>query len=597
MCLASCICQFYTSIRRQRTNRTRPHDHWIRAHATPPAVNENVDLEHIPEQLDALAEDVANCARCLNEFPEFMDNACLVSFEGDLKYWASCLQEYQSQFRHPSVQRYLHDLVAEMGSIVTESLGLSRASSRLSQSTAVGSRLWSFRLVWYSPARNDKAHVLPQLQQPTASWVSHGSKLCIVHRVIEFPGGSDMDKTITAVIPRVLYGLLLHRPPFLCLCDSPTILTLITSLGMTSVSAWFVSERWTFHRHHGSKWLSDVLLGSKDHVMVLPGFNSYPDVRHGVKQLSSKTLSMFSKPHVDIVIPIPTPSMSPEPRSLVSAEASGPSVGKQLWLNALRAIKSQKAEVEPFLSRVTTPLQGIGLQTRLRCLQPVQDIPAHQALVRRLQFSADGKFLATSSWDRTCLIFRVEKTGCELHRVLAHARGFAGQVAWSPSGNILLIKVVKGIKIWTKDDVYQRTIERSGTVESIAWLPDNQTFLSVEGSDVIKWVLAEYHFGEMKLRDVAVAPDGIRLPAIGPLLSHATAYNQASLLERNDSSVWLNGEISPYNSSKGCLFNVTSQIPILNDVRDVKLELTLVQHSTPPPIKVANISSETLYQA
>jgi len=66
-----------------------------------------------------------------------------------------------------------------------------------------------------------------------------------------------------------------------------------------------------------------------------------------------------------------------------------------------------------------------GLVPRLRNMAPTQDIAAHTALVRHMQvsvkltgtfvsvvdgvsqFSPDGKFLATSSWDRTSVIFHV----------------------------------------------------------------------------------------------------------------------------------------------------------------------------------------------
>ena len=65
-----------------------------------------------------------------------------------------------------------------------------------------------------------------------------------------------------------------------------------------------------------------------------------------------------------------------------------------------------------------------GLVPRLQNMAPTQDIPAHAALVRHMQvsanqvvtfalvnhvpqFSPDGKFLATTSWDRTSVIFHV----------------------------------------------------------------------------------------------------------------------------------------------------------------------------------------------
>ena len=57
-------------------------------------------------------------ASCLNEFPEFCDeavNASIMAFEHDLKYWASCLGEFEGQFRFPGVVRYVHDLSTEIG--------------------------------------------------------------------------------------------------------------------------------------------------------------------------------------------------------------------------------------------------------------------------------------------------------------------------------------------------------------------------------------------------------------------------------------------------------------------------------------------------
>lgn len=62
-------------------NKTPPH-------VARPIVTENLDPERFPEQLEALAKDVITFLNCLNEFPEFMDeavNASIVAFEGDLK--------------------------------------------------------------------------------------------------------------------------------------------------------------------------------------------------------------------------------------------------------------------------------------------------------------------------------------------------------------------------------------------------------------------------------------------------------------------------------------------------------------------------------
>jgi hypothetical protein len=53
-----------------------------------PTIDETLDPESFPEQLEAFAEDVTTFLNCLNEFPEFTDeavNASILSFEADLK--------------------------------------------------------------------------------------------------------------------------------------------------------------------------------------------------------------------------------------------------------------------------------------------------------------------------------------------------------------------------------------------------------------------------------------------------------------------------------------------------------------------------------
>lgn len=89
-----------------------------------------------------------------------------------------------------------------------------------------------------------------------------------------------------------------------------------------------------------------------------------------------------------------------------------------------------------------------GLIPKLKALKPTQELYEHAGLVRHLQFSPDGKWLATCSWDRKAIIWKVEAT-VSLHRVLAHAgAGFLSQVAWSPNGKYLLTRTFRHVKVW-----------------------------------------------------------------------------------------------------------------------------------------------------
>ncbi|KDQ58352.1 hypothetical protein JAAARDRAFT_34151 [Jaapia argillacea MUCL 33604] len=221
-----------------------------------------------------------------------------------------------------------------------------------------------------------------------------------------------------------------------------------------------------------------------------------------------------------------------------------------------------------------------ALSQRLRSLQPTQEWQPHQALVRHLQFSPNGKFLATSSWDRTCQIFRV---GDQLaaHRTLAHPQGFIGQVAWSPSGNLLLTKLGRAVKVWTEDGVCRKTIDRKHDIHSIAWFPGGEAFLSVEGSNVIKMdlngkVLAMHVFNQMHLHDVSVTPDGRRILTVGTLICSADGLKPTrSRAEKR---------IIVYNLDKQ---DVEYQVPVLHEVRDITLarhgRLALVSHENKAP--------------
>ena len=134
-----------------------------------------------------------------------------------------------------------------------------------------------------------------------------------------------------------------------------------------------------------------------------------------------------------------TPPSSPEPKVEISAARARfmDLVRSAIMVNRLIGIGDEAKErvssslidgkaadrksvaiIMPRSSRVA------GLVPRLQNMGPTQDIAAHTALVRHMQvsanqvttfalvnrvpqFSPDGKFLATSSWDRTSVIFHV----------------------------------------------------------------------------------------------------------------------------------------------------------------------------------------------
>ncbi|KAL4079435.1 WD40-repeat-containing domain protein [Scleroderma citrinum] len=245
-----------------------------------------------------------------------------------------------------------------------------------------------------------------------------------------------------------------------------------------------------------------------------------------------------------------------------SASPLSPSGSSSATLNAVFSVKANRQG-----SEVVNNIRGsrfAHLIPKLKTLQPTQDLMAHSALVRYLEFSPNGKFLATSSWDRTSAIFRVGPQ-FETHRILAHVHGFVSQVAWSPSGHLLLTKINRVVKVWTEEGVCRRSIDRKSTIQAIAWLPGGDAFLSVEGSRVVKLdlngkVLDNYSFNRVSIHDVAITPDSVRLLCVGPILSSpAGLHPSKSRVEK---------QLLVYNMETK---QVENQTPVLNDVWDIML--------------------------
>ncbi|KAG8757759.1 hypothetical protein FRC11_004295 [Ceratobasidium sp. 423] len=225
----------------------------------------------------------------------------------------------------------------------------------------------------------------------------------------------------------------------------------------------------------------------------------------------------------------------------------------------------------------------------LRTLRSSQLLTEHVALVKNLQFSPDGQFLATSSWDLTVLIWRVGTgpSGELTHKLIhkAHVDGFVRQVAWSPNGEQLLTRQIKSIKVWNpKTGICERTIDRKRTVQAITWMPKGSGFVSIEwkmessrankrvyhmdnilGSDLVVvskdgTQLQEHHLPRLQVWDAAVVPDEERLVAVATLIR--TGQGRQPVKSRHEKRILI------YNLNTK---EIEDQVPLLQDVRYVTL--------------------------
>jgi len=103
----------YSSRRRAKARRSRNPSHMTR-----PTKLWTSEIEELPAEMEALAKDLHEFLDRLNDIPEFTDeavNASIMAFEGDLKYRASCLREFEGQLKFVAVAKYINDLSEDLG--------------------------------------------------------------------------------------------------------------------------------------------------------------------------------------------------------------------------------------------------------------------------------------------------------------------------------------------------------------------------------------------------------------------------------------------------------------------------------------------------
>ncbi|KAI6129596.1 WD40-repeat-containing domain protein, partial [Pisolithus croceorrhizus] len=668
-----------------------------------PFLDSTLDAQFFPEHLEVFATDVIAFLNRLNEFPEFTDEAVSTSikaFEADLKYWAGCLRTYRGQFKYPAVQRYIHDLASEMGGHIDRITNTLRMfievgvpTIRCAQQHAASNLLTLstvatfFSGVTATTLQNSYEYTSTVLGRGVNAFWFSSLVFSIAAAVNSLIGLSWRMAMYRSPGHRVPWWVLIwiHRSPLVFLVMSvacfsvglvlftyatgqgkitsiiTTVFTAFTSFGLAAVSAWFASERWTFLKYRGQKWLADVLgeawedavefwAGSIDRTGAecgtdLEGQRTGHTDRAASLPVSIPTFDMVAETSdsgtsapsssAPLLLRSGPPSSSKiNVRNSFEAADAIPSTGSShghapsnIGMNLLHhtsrvppstpitprerfvqavhyVIMLQRSPFFPRRERTTSldPLASTTLMDarqgsecgtseirgsrptnlipKLKTLQMTEDLLVHSGLVRCLQFSPNGKFLATTSWDRTSAIFRVWPQ-FEGHRVLAHVQGFVSQVAWSPSGDLLLTKLNRVVKVWTEEGVFRRSINRKASIQAVTWLPSGDAFMTVEGSKIVKLnldgkVLDKYSFNRVLIHDFAVTPDSRRLLCVGPILSSPEGLQPSkSRVEK---------QLLVYNMQTK---QVENQTPVLHDVKDIALSrdgrFVLVSYEKAPP--------------
>ncbi|PFH49908.1 hypothetical protein AMATHDRAFT_146529 [Amanita thiersii Skay4041] len=530
--------------RKTRTVKVKgPH------HVARPTVTERLDAEDFPKQLELLATDLTTFLDCLNDFPEFTDeavNTAIRAFERDLKYLSSCLIDYEGQFKCPAVQQYLHDLSSDLGEhiqTITSTLSIfidvGVPSIRFAQRHGAENLLNLSTVATFFSAVT--ATTLQYSYQYKGDPVANATNTLWFASLV-FSIAAAVNSLVGLTWKQAMYRSPGHRVPWWVLiwikrsplvflvfsvgCFSiglccfayasdqasvtstiTTVTTVLSNVGLTAVSAWFATERYIYVRHRGRKWLGDVLDEAKEQaVQVVDGkrvqrFRIFLREQGGaialiLYRLKSRITSLkFSRPNLSCE------SCDLEANSIPASET--PQEIRDIYANGgpMRLPKRRDTTSSQF-----THFLEKGDDTNLEfSVQPVEHKPVlpprfkevedsslpgiHRSAVRHTKFSPDGRYLVTSSWDRKTVIFRVGESITPHHEIVHH-QGFVGQLAWSPFGNMLLTKIGRSVEVWSAEDGARKAaFDRDINVDAISWFPRANAFATVEGNKVTKFSL------------------------------------------------------------------------------------------------------------
>ncbi|CUA68118.1 putative WD repeat-containing protein C343,04c [Schizosaccharomyces pombe 972h-] [Rhizoctonia solani] len=222
----------------------------------------------------------------------------------------------------------------------------------------------------------------------------------------------------------------------------------------------------------------------------------------------------------------------------------------------------------------------------------------HLDEVWRLEWSHDGRFLASASQDKTAIIWKISglqpdsdptTRECLAERVLSGHECPVNALAWSPNDKILLTSAEHIIKMWdVSTGVSLRDLQNDSHTDMITclvWLPDGTGFVS--GSmdcHIVVWNSngdKMYELGAIdekplpiRVTDLTITPDGSRLVAVGTLVVQPPINNNFdpsrqtrsmkvfSLSSRNELfSVGLSNEVTSVKATADSRYVLISHAP------------------------------------
>ncbi|CAG8639697.1 17631_t:CDS:10, partial [Acaulospora colombiana] len=489
----------------------------------PTTINEIPEPETLPSELSEFASNLAVFLRQLEEFPEFADDTLTTSItalEIELKRRADCLAEYRHQLHWPAVQRYVHAISAELVSplqtmnqaledFVNNGIPAIRFAQKNSWNYLVNLSVTAtfFSGVTATTAQYslDRTATTLDDQHNGMKWLSD-----VLHGYWDSflkPIRSQLMRWIPrraiaqcqAFGKRLTCRLNRNRGPS-------------DELNETESGGTILSPIEYKHKKSASELERGDMI---DSPIAQPSQLPEAGVSHSVPKFSFSAASI-AVPNSDSQHTLneqaPTASTTTDPPKLTGVNRLRQLAWKVAEKETLQVPKTQTNSrgsavlytMHTIVGRLTT------LRPVLKRLEVTHTILRSSGLVRHLQFSPNGKLLATCAWDGTARLFNVPQSADDdvgKHLVMNVYTGFLGQVAWSPNGNWLITRWANGMAIWS---------EGSQVSE-----------LDLDGN-----VVEMYEFQNLEIHTVAITPDEERMLCVGVPKSQGSTQPSTSRVEK-----------------------------------------------------------------
>lgn len=234
-------------------------------------------------------------------------------------------------------------------------------------------------------------------------------------------------------------------------------------------------------------------------------------------------------------------------------------------------------------------------------------LDVHKGEVWQLEWSHDGRFLASAGEDKMAIIWKMGSTidssspqDWTAHSIIKDHPYPVGALAWSMDDTILVTAAEHQIKLFNaKTGVCMRSLsQHTETVSAISWLPDGSGFFSgAMDRKIMHWdangsLVEEWAPTAIRITGLSVTPDGRQIVAIG--LEHMYSLGSEGTLRGADGAA-TGGDIQAGSRSGHRL--IVFDVQTKQTVWSTRLEgeMTSVKVSKDSQFALINHAPEVLY--